>query len=85
MGSTFRVEYKLDNGKEGPAAVFVGPKGATVEKCERIARLVASNYSIDPETFVIEEIPERLSHGFIHPLQSELPDGRIATVTNWYF
>jgi hypothetical protein len=90
MGSRFRVAYKLNDGKEGPTAVFVGPKEATVENCESAARLAASNYGIDPETLVIEEIPHQtnqllLCHGFIHPLQGELPDGRLATITGWYF
>ena len=85
MGSTFRVNYKNDDGESGPTAVFVGPKGKTIEDCEKIARLCASKYQIDPETFVIESIPERTSRGFLHPLEALLPDGRTATVQRWYF
>ena len=85
MGSTFRVNYKNDDGVSGPTAIFCGPKGKTVEDCEKIARLAASKYEIDPESFVIEEIPERVSHGFLHPIQALTPEGRTATITNWYF
>ena len=81
---TFKVTYTLTDGSTGVGNV-TGPRDATEADCERIVKHVASTYEIVPESVQVSSIPERKSHGFLHPLQHKLEDGRFATVTNWYF
>jgi len=84
MSSTFKVTYKTTDDKPGRGTIC-GPKGKTVEDCVKIVKLAASQYSILPDTVVAVQVPERTSHGFLHPLQALTPDGRVATITRWYF
>lgn len=82
--ASFKVTYKHDDDTDG-YGVLTGPKGATVEQCERVANYCASNYGIKPGTFQITPLPKRPGKGFLHPLYARLPDGRESLMENWYF
>ena len=84
MESIFRVTYTLTNGETGQGTI-VGPKNKTEADCLRLIRFTAATYGIDPDSVTVCSIPERMSKGFLHPIQNELSDGRLATVTGWYY
>lgn len=81
----FKVIFRYSDTGESDQRHIVGPDDATIADCERVLRLVATAYSLDPDYLDIRVVPERPSRGFLHPLYSELPDGRRALVTGWYF
>lgn len=82
--SLFKATYKLLDGTPGQGTI-TGPPNAPVEACEKILKLCASNYGVDPDTLVVEAKEERLCKGFIHPMEARLDNGRTAEVRGWYF
>ena len=64
--------------------VLTGPHDSTIQDCQRILELVAETYGIK-DVVSIEPVAKRTTFGFLHDIQKRLPDGRMATVTGWYY